>query len=479
MSDNVFQNSSQIVYELSQKNEQIDFLINQNSQYSQLVYNLQSEIFSLKNKLSHFGNLSDKLKLYEERNAELEKTIKKLSKEILDITKQNQEYKRKNQLKYDDIIKKLKSENDGFKTKIEMANHLTNENNGLVLAFDKIVQDKNNLLSEQDTKLRENKIIFQLKIANLKKRMIETVNETQGKVNDLNMQYADASTKLALFQNQQIMVKYQYQNKLFKELVEKNKNLENINFELKKELDIHKEVELSLAEKYKKIKDNNEIKNLNLTSYKNNTFTDINFNEKKNKKILNLHKKIKNLENELQIKQNDFKEEKLKNDSIQKLIKEKEKKYFGIFKYLEDCLKLFFNDDYLKSRKDIYINIELLKKGDFSGLSKEQKYTTLVIMMKYFLPFIYHYNTNIKFHNSNLKFHFVNNENNIKYILRNQSDRNESNFYNKKILRKKIFKKKENNLELPFNFSYNSFDNSLNPSERLSLISTKKSKKII
>jgi hypothetical protein len=73
----------------------------------------------------------------------------------------------------------------------------------------------------------------------------------------------------------------------------------------------------------------------------------------------------------------------MKNDTIQKSIIENEKKYFGIFNYLDECLKLFFNDDYLKSKKKIYIRIESLKKGDFSQLSKEEKYATLSILMKY------------------------------------------------------------------------------------------------
>ena len=37
--------------------------------------------------------------------------------------------------------------------------------------------------------------------------MLNTVNETQGKVNELNMQYADINTKLAKLQNQQTIIK--------------------------------------------------------------------------------------------------------------------------------------------------------------------------------------------------------------------------------------------------------------------------------
>lgn len=477
MSENTVQNSGQILYELNQKNDQIEYLINENTQYSQMIHNLQSEVFTLKNKLTNFQNLTLQLKSFKEKNAVLEKKILKLEKEILNITRSNKEEKRKIQNKYYDDIKKLKLENEGFKTKIEMTNHLANEKNGLMIAFDKIVQDKNKILLKQDDILREKQINNELKVSKLKKKMLVTVNETQGLIKEHYLDYADHNTKLALLQNQQLIIKYQYQNKLFHELAEKNKILENENFELKRELDIHKEVELSLAKKYKNIKERNDVKTKHLTSY-NNSFrkSDSNIRTKKTQKILSLNRKILKLQNDLLIKQNNFEEEKIKNDSIQKIIKGREIKYFGILNYLEECLKLFFNDDFLKSKKDIYIHIDLLKKGDFSKLTKEEKYATLIIMMKYFMQFIYHDNIDNKFDVSKTKVHFINDENNIKYLVGNKTERINSFNFDKKIIRKKIFKKKENYLELPYNLNYNSFDNSINASEKLSLISSQKSK---
>ena len=478
MSEFPFQNSSNIIYELTQKNDQIDSLINENNKYSELVNKLKSEIFTLKGKLSTFSNLPLKLKSLQEKNAELENKVQKLTKEILIMAKKCKDENRLNERKYLEEIKKLKSENDGFKTKIEMTNHLANENNGLINAFDKIIKDKNDILLEQDKKLRENKIHFQLKIADLKKKMLNTVNETQGKVNELNMQYADINTKLAKLQNQQTIIKYQYQSKLFNELAEKNKILETDNFQLKKQLEIHKEVELSLAEKYKKLKENNDLKNADLTS-SNNSFRKLkkNLKGKPIKKIPNINGKILFLKNGLLNKKTELEEKKIINDSIQKQIKEKEKKYLGIYNYLEECLKLFFKDDYLKSKKNIYIHIDEIKKGDFSQLSKEEKYAILNILMKYLMTLIYHDKSNIKtLNNSCMKFKLINKENNIKYLFGNSTDMNKSSNLGKKILKKKIFTKNEKNLELPFNFSYNSFDNSLSPTERLSFISTKKTK---
>jgi hypothetical protein len=306
--------------------------------------------------------------------------------------------------------------------------------------------------------------------------MMDNINQTQSKVTELNIQYMDVSTKLTLLQNHQLLIQLEYQSQQIDELNSKKESLEKKVFELNKDIDIHKEVELSLAEKYKKIRGDKDYENINLTSY-NNSFrkTEKDLSDEKNRTILNMQKKIYRLKNVLELKQNDLEEEKMKNDTIQKSIIENEKKYFGIFNYLDECLKLFFNDDYLKSKKKIYIRIESLKKGDFSQLSKEEKYATLSILMKYLMPLIYNNNYNLS-HNQNDKFQIINSKNNIKYFLGNNLERKKSTNFFKKILKKKIFKKNESNLELPFNFSYNSLDNSFSPSEKLSFISTKKSK---
>ena len=231
-----------------------------------------------------------------------------------------------------------------------------------------------------------------------------------------------------------------------------------------------------MADKYKKLKRNSDFKNLNLTSNSNKNFrkTENNSMERKNRIMMNMHKKILNLENELILKQNDFEEEKNKMDSMKKIFKENKKKYLGLYKYLEECIKLFYNDDYLKSKRSIYIHIESLKKGDFENLSKEEKYATLVILMKYLSPLIVP-NDNNDLDNIQTKFNFIQSKNNNKYLVENNNDKKRNTNLFKNLIRKKIIKKSDKNLELKYNFSFNSCDNEHYPSERLSFLSTKKS----
>lgn len=264
MSQNIAEIPNNIFYELTQKNNQIDFLLNENNQYSQLINNLQSELFSLKKQLSNFNDITNELKLSQEKNIKLEEQIKQLNTEILSLTDKNKKEKRERETQFYDKISKLKIQNEGFKSKIDMTNYLENEKKGLMNALDTVVKSKNEILIEQEKIIRENKINSEIKIAKLKKRMLQSVNDTQNKLNDLNGQYIDASTKLAMLQNQQLMIKCQYQIGLIRSLQKNNNLLEKENYELRKDLEIHKGVELSLAHKYKKLREDNEIKHINL-----------------------------------------------------------------------------------------------------------------------------------------------------------------------------------------------------------------------
>ena len=78
---------------------------------------------------------------------------------------------------------------------------------------------------------------------------------------------------------------------------------------------------------------------------------------------------------------------------------------------------MFLNDDELKNNKDIFINLDSMKRGDFNNLSNEEKYSTLVILMKYLMPLIHNtdaLNNINSLSNINLKFHFKNHKKNFK-----------------------------------------------------------------
>ena len=141
-------------------------------------------------------------------------------------------------------------------------------------------------------------------------------------------------------------------------------------------------------------------------------------------KLRALERKVILLEKKLSQKTKDYNTLKDNYEFIETKLKNYEKKYSGLFNFFEESLKLFFEDEEIKNNQEIYINIEALQNCDFNAFTKEEKYSILVILMKYLLPLINSNetgnmgNVNLKFHvNTNKK--FIEEMENKKYNLNN------------------------------------------------------------
>ena len=146
---------------------------------------------------------------------------------------------------------------------------------------------------------------------------------------------------------------------------------------------------------------NNISNNISLGFDENNSLN-TNFN-----RLKALEKKVINLDKKLSQKNRDYNQLKDNYEYIITKLNNYENKYSGLFYYFEDCLNLFFNDDKIKNNKEIFVNIDSLKKCDFTVFTKEEKYTILLILMKYLLPLI---NSNEIGNNMNdINFKFISN----------------------------------------------------------------------
>ena len=81
-----------------------------------------------------------------------------------------------------------------------MANNLTREKNGLLKAFNIILNEKNDLMVKHEKNMRQMEIDTQMKMTKMKNKLIESVKETQAKANELNADYMDVKSKLTLMQ---------------------------------------------------------------------------------------------------------------------------------------------------------------------------------------------------------------------------------------------------------------------------------------
>ena len=397
-------------YTISLRENEIEVLKADIQNKKTYILNLEGEISNLRNGCLNNYKIEKELKLYKLKTDNLEKEIDKLNNDIINQQRKFDEEKRNIEKLHQSEILQLKLANDTYSQKIEIANQLMIDKKNLMKEVNSLKQEKDNIIFNNKETMREKEIKNKIKFSNLKKKMMDNINQTQSKVTELNIKYMDVSSKLTLLQNHQLLIQLEYQSQQIDELNEKKEELEKKIFELNKDIDIHKEVELNLAEKNKKLnseilklkkgkseneKNENENKSIINNSISNNNnnnislgFDENNFINTNYNKIKALEKKVLNLEKKLSQKIKDYNIIKDNFEYIETKLKNYERKYFGLFTFFEESLKLFCEDEEIKNNKEIYINIENLQKCDFTLFSKEEKYSILIILMKYLLPLI-------------------------------------------------------------------------------------------
>jgi hypothetical protein len=419
---------------LSRKTAEISFLKKELTEKIQFITTLESEIFSLKKVYTDSSRVKRDLDIMTEKVEEQEKQIKSLNQKIIDQHKEFTEQRRLDEKKHYNEISRLNGLIDSYIQKTLKANMNELDNERLNMQLKELKKENENIIEKTKQELIQKEIQNKLKFTKLKNKMMENITETKNEVIELNMQYMDVSSKLTLLQNHQLLVQLDYQSQQLEEAMKKNEILEKKIFDLNKDLQVHKEVEISFAEKNKKLKEelikykknenktqeengivgNKSLSDINIQSnisqisnYSNN----LRLNQSDYTRIINLEKKVMNLAKKLELKKKEYNDLKDKNEYIENILKNQDKKYNGLYQFLEECLNNFFVDENIINNKDIYINNESLKKFEFSNLTKEQKYSTLIILMKYLMPLIYSEKDSFKYNNSimdkcQVKFHY-------------------------------------------------------------------------
>ena len=487
--------SKNLQYTITLKDQEIDLLQKENQHKKDYITKLEQEIDKLKKDYIKAYELENTIKTNHKKIEKQEKEIENLHNQMEVQKRKSEEEKKQIEQNYQDEIQQLNVIIESSKQKVEMANQLTTENQELIKEVDHLKTENKNIIEKHISENKQKEVKNGIKFTNLKKKMKEKIDQIQAKETELNVQYMDVSTKLTLLQNHQLLIQLEYQHQQLDEISAKKEELEKKIFELTKDIEIHKEVELNLAEKNKKLKSENEklknmsnnnistninssnfnnsknsneippsdkkgnsvvktrnIKininsdeekssennhnNVNTYSFNNisttvdnnnssqlNNINNINnrfnlFNNNSYTKMINLEKKVLNLEKKLMRSKKEYNNIKDRNEYVEKILKNYEKKYSGLFNFFEECLEQFFNDEELVNNQEIFVNIDSMRKGDFSNLNKEEKYTTLIIIMKYLMPLMdssnvlkQSQNWNNNTNNINLKFYLGNKKN--------------------------------------------------------------------
>ena len=475
--------SKNLQYTITLKDQEIDLLQKENQHKKDYILKLEEEIQKLKKDYIKAYELENTIKKDHAKIEKQEKEIENLHNQMEVQKKKNEDEKKQMEQNFQDEIQQLKVVIESSRQKVDMANQLSAENQELQKEVENLKTDNKNIIAKHIAENKQKQVKNEIKFSNLKKKMKEKIDQIQAKETELNVQYMDVSTKLTLLQNHQLLIQLEYQSQQLDEITAKKEELEKRVFELTKDIEIHKEVEISLAEKNKKLKsENNKLKNdnnnnlinnsnfnssvnpnnkktsipnnknlkinitddekisennqnfntnsyNNLSTVENNSTSMMNsnninnnissrtnlFNNNAYTRMMNLEKKVLNLEKKLMASKKEYNSIKDRNEYVEKILKNYEKKYSGLFNFFEDCLEQFFNDEELVNNQEIYVNIDSIRKCDFSNLNREEKYTTLIIIMKYLMPLM---------DSSNVLKQSQNNVNNVnvKYYLGNKKN---------------------------------------------------------
>ena len=91
-------------------------------------------------------------------------------------------------------------------------------------------------------------------------------------------------------------------------------------------------------------------------------------------------------------------------------------KFSGIIELYKFAIDELIKDEEFKNKKDIYINIDEISKGNFENFNKFEKYTILVFLIKHLLPLINSENNNNIYQKfNNVEINLNNNNNNKMY----------------------------------------------------------------
>ena len=368
-----------------------------------------------------------------------EKTIRNLTEKVNDIEKQKQsiledcKLKEKNfneeinilKKKYEDQIQQMKTHQDNLNLKIENLVSLEKVNDSQKKQIKDLQDEISSKAKKAEDKLDKIKLKHGIKYSDLKKKMMDHIEDTQKNVEQLNISHMDISTKLALLQNHQLLIEIEYQSQQVEELLKKKEILEKRIFELEREIEIHHEVENVLAEKNKKylntlkniqidkeahslhtINNSNVVEdhttnvhmaNHNISNTINLTYNNIetssnfklfNNNMREFQIVSNLERKIHKLEKELEKKKMDYNIIKDNYEILAEKVTNHEKKYVNIFNLFKEGLDRLTNCEDFNNIPEVKLNLQTIKDVDFSSLSSEVRISVLLLFIKYLLPLI-------------------------------------------------------------------------------------------
>ena len=406
MKDDYEYNKLLISYE-----KQIDSLTQKIYELETTNQNLQVKIFELSKIKQNLTQVENNNKILTEVKKKNFLRIKDLENEILKITEDSKEENRNIQKNLESEILIYKGLNERGLSKIYAADKVIKLNetqhNFILKLEDKIEEIK----KENNIKMDELQLEHERHYIKLKRQMMDYIQKAQQTMNKNNEYNLELNTKFGILYKNQMLNELENQSQQIRELLQLKEKHEKMIYILKQEIETHKQVEHIIAKKkeeYLEIaKKKIEKENLNKSENKNYKI------DKKNIPLLNINNKDKcltdrnlyNLGTFRIMNKKEYHDYKSLEKRYKKLLedynyiknkystlKDKEKifqdKYKGILNLFNEALEELLKDEEIRKKKDIYININELNKGNYDKYTKEEKYYILVVIINHLLPLL-------------------------------------------------------------------------------------------
>lgn len=376
------------------------------------VEKLSQQVFTLTQKNIEYKKLLSEYSYLKKTVKELENELKKKSLENISIIKEKDDknselFNKISNLEKTSLIDKLNYDKNTilYQQKMSVFNHIRMENQVYAEEAAKFEEKKKLYEKKKDEEINKFKVHSILKYEKFKQKMDEDLEKMNDSLININSDYINSSHKLTILQNKQLILRIEQLEKRLHELEHLNKEYKRKIYENENDIKMHKLIEQNLTEKMGNKKsiikltrnksDFNHSEN-NLTSdYK---IKSMNFNKSNGsgsmstytigtkspsleRRILNYKKVIeeKNYENEKMI---------LANSHLKNKLNLYQKKFNGLFCFLEESLNNFCNDEEIIKNSNFYLKLDKIKNCDFNCFNSQEKYALLVLLMKYLLPLV-------------------------------------------------------------------------------------------
>lgn len=380
---------NEALFQLNQKNQQIRNLKLENKDLETEVLNLEKEKASLITKITNYIKTESAI-----NQLQLEK--EKIQQECDEKLRQMKDELRKLLTKYEHLERKHEEEVRSFNLKFENIKNKVEEKQTWErlcksLEAQLIEMSENERVSKEKTEVMLNKkqLEHENKFTDLKRKMMDHIKETQKNVTQMNVQHMDISTRLTLLQNHQLLIELEYQSKQIEELLHTKEKLEKKVFELSGDIEIHKEVEETLAEKNKKFSEfmrkwakgdeNSNVDFRQSTGFRASQTGSFNV-------VAQLEKKIDKLERELANRKTQYDTLKMSTMNAQLKVEKYEHRANGMIKVFENFLDDWEKDEEVIDKEVLISSVEKLKENRFQDLSKEEQYCLVANIVNRVVP---------------------------------------------------------------------------------------------